>query len=53
MYDNIFENQLPVPGIELSTTYTMYVFSNHANHYTTDARMRIKLNLINLITFNV
>ena len=49
MYDNIFENQLPMPGIEPSTTYTMYVISNHANHYTTDARMRIYFNLINVI----
>jgi len=53
MYDNIFENQLPMPGIEPSTTFTLYVVSNHANHYTTDTRMRWYFNLINGIILNV
>ena len=54
MYDiNIFENQFPMPGIEPSTTYTQCVVSDHANHYTTDARMRSYFNLINGIILNV
>ena len=54
MYDiNIFENQLPMPGIEPSTTYTQRELSEHANHYTTDAQMRSYFNLINGIFLNV
>jgi len=53
MYDNIFENQLPLPGFEPSTTYSPCELGDFANHYTTNARMRTQFNLINGIILNV